>query len=660
MSQKERSRSRPQSSPRPPRTVHPPVRSPQTLAGGLTSFTPPVADQSSGGFLIGALLLLVSIASSAMLGLEHLGAFALPGCGAGSPCARAAASVWGTVPGLQWPVSFLGLAYFLALGVAWIAARGRARGPLLWIIRGGVAMSAFFTVVALAGRYPCTYCLVAHAANIGFWVVAERGRGRAPSSARMAIPLAAGVFVFATASLGVAEKSSRAAAAAKAERELAESTRAMVEQSGGGSNPAAPAGQGQGHAGGETGAVQTGVTAPVPPPAAPPFSGRYRLGPDPAPIRIVMFTDYQCPDCKRIEGEVSRLLESNPDVSLSVKNFPMCTTCNAGAPNLHPNACWAARAAEAAGILYGNDGFWKMHRWLFAQGGSFTDADFPASLQALGFDSAAFLPVMQSPGTLERVQADVREATSLGLYFTPMIFVNGVELKGWNAPDAVARTVQAVKASHPPPRSADADHPPPAMEKYLADWREQPVVALALPAGAHTTGPADAPITVVLWGDYQEPFTNDADIALRRLVTEREDLRYVFRHFPVDPSCNPSSPTTMHPQACLMARAAEAAGALGGEAAFWAVHDWLMRNRGGFSETALRQAMTERGIDAAGVMGSLTRPEVASRISADGAAASSLGLTSIPLIYINGRQVPRWKMGDRNVLPELVQEAAKH
>ena len=40
-----------------------------------------------------------------------------------------------------------------------------------------------------------------------------------------------------------------------------------------------------------------------------PLQGRWRLGPEDAPIRLVMFTDPQCPDCKRVHGELETILE---------------------------------------------------------------------------------------------------------------------------------------------------------------------------------------------------------------------------------------------------------------------------------------------------------------------------------------------------------------
>ena len=56
------------------------------------------------------------------------------------------------------------------------------------------------------------------------------------------------------------------------------------------------------------------------------------------------------------------MIAATPDASLAIRHFPMCKACNPHALDLHPNACWAARAAEAASIVGGDAAFWRMHR----------------------------------------------------------------------------------------------------------------------------------------------------------------------------------------------------------------------------------------------------------------------------------------------------------
>lgn len=75
-----------------------------------------------------------------------------------------------------------------------------------------------------------------------------------------------------------------------------------------------------------------------------------------------------------------------------------------------------------------------MHRWLFDRGGGFTDQELNDGLTQLGYDPKVFIPVMTGEGTLRPVQQDIDEAQVLGISGTPMVFINGIELKGWEAP----------------------------------------------------------------------------------------------------------------------------------------------------------------------------------------------------------------------------------
>ena len=72
-----------------------------------------------------------------------------------------AASVWGKVPGIGWPTSFLGLAYFFAALVVWCMVRGGPSSPLRYVARLGALISVGFGAVILLEGYACPYCLVA-------------------------------------------------------------------------------------------------------------------------------------------------------------------------------------------------------------------------------------------------------------------------------------------------------------------------------------------------------------------------------------------------------------------------------------------------------------------------------------------------------------------
>jgi protein-disulfide isomerase/uncharacterized membrane protein len=395
------------------------------------------------------------------------------------------------------------------------------------------------------------------------------------------------------------------------------------------------------------------------------FRGRYLLGPEKAAVRIVIITDYQCRDCKSIEDEIRGILEAHPnDVSLSVKHFPFDEKCNSTATRtLHPNACWAARAAEAAGILWGNDGFWEMHHWLFDHEGTFTKTEeLTEAIRGFGRSPSGFITTMTGDETLRLVEQDIAEARLLGLYQTPLVFINGVELRGWQAKDAVARAVNAVLAANPEPQTHEFDRPPLAVQKCVDDWRARRLTPAQRDQYPRVLGSTSPKVRIVLYGDYQTPLVAEVDEIFRAWVAQHDNAHYTYRHFPFDQTCNPSVSSTQHEQACWAARVAEAAWFTGGDEAFWKMHTWLLANQDSLNETAVAAAATELGLDAEALIKALDDPEVAAAVEDDAVAGRRGGLKRIPWIVVNNRVVERWRLTGpefgREVLESILKEAA--
>jgi protein-disulfide isomerase len=549
--------------------------------------------------------------------------------------------------------------------------------------------------VMLSEKMVCKYCLVTHMANLTFLgvsSVAALGRGfRKPALA--GAPALAGVLVLACTALAVADQRVKHEVQKTQQNDLDASLEEIMRASG--VAPAAPAEAPAGAPGktlpmpepamllpleGETGAGEQpaqGTGAPAAAPASQPeaespkwFTGRYRIGPEKAGVRVVIFTDYQCPDCKRIEGQLEGILATSDNISMSVKHWPFCPDCNPtpNVPNMHPNACWAARAAETAGMLYGAEGFHKMHKWLFERSGLFrTQEELEVGLRACGMDPARFLPVMTGDEPLKAIRADIEEGNALGLMRTPMIFINGVELKGWAArPDAVTDAVTRLLAAKPEARTAENDHPPRAFAKAVADWREEK--AMAWPRRAKPYGMGGdyaARSQVVLFGDFQEAGTATADAAIRAYITGRRDVRYEFRYYPVDRSCNPNIPSNLplpikDVAGCRAAKAAEAAGQLGGDAAYWGMHEWLMTHQTSFNDdAALRAEAQAVGLDPDAFIAKMNSPEVSQIIATDVDIGHRVGITEIPRISVNGKLIPRWKLPGGGVLETIIEEGTK-
>lgn len=617
--------------------------------------TEPATGASARGILrplhvAGFVLLAIAIAASGALVWQHFGGADLPGCGADSACGKATGSAWGRLPLFNWPVSFVGLAYFIGLAAAWTGVPSRGFGLLPWIARLGALFSILYIVVMLAGQMVCPYCLVAHVANFGFVGVLEFARrsaaskGGADPAPFFGIPIQRLIvgFVVASVVLGGWEFQASKRREAMAEQQLEEFTESVAAA-----------------------AAETDTTnQEVHDDPARTFIGRYRLGPEAAPIRVVVFTNYQCRDCQRFENEIERIVAARDDVSLSIKHFPMSMQCNPYmSRDMHPNSCWAARAVETAGILGGNEAYWQMHRWVFQRGGSFTQDELRAGLLQLGYrDPDAFIRVMDSNATLELVQQDIEEAMSLGLMFTPMIFINGVEFRGWNAQNGITRGVEAVAATNPAPAYADPQ-PASAFEKHIADWREGHYMPLSPVPTERFLGPANAPVHIMVFGDYQSPNVAAADATIRELLNHHSNVRYTFRHYPFNQGCNARVMHTMYEHSCWAHLAAEAALHVYGSDGFWKLHDWLLANQENassmFNNRALRAAAPSLGLDAEAIIETMAMPNVAAGLRADTNEVYVQRVGGMPRVFVNNRWVPRWRLEGHDVLGAIIQEASR-
>jgi uncharacterized membrane protein/predicted DsbA family dithiol-disulfide isomerase len=149
-------------------------------------------------------------------------------------------------------------------------------------------------------------------------------------------------------------------------------------------------------------------------------------------------------------------------------------------------------------------------------------------------------------------------------------------------------------------------------------------------------GPPSAPVTIVEFSDFECPACLQAFEDLHDLVKHRNDVRLVFRHFPLDPRCNPQVQHAMHPDACLAAYAAECAGAQG---RFWEYHDLLFEHQHTLDRDNLFRFARELDLDVATFRACLDSPETLARVRDDVRAGAELAISSTPTIFINGRRL---------------------
>ena len=145
-----------------------------------------------------------------------------------------------------------------------------------------------------------------------------------------------------------------------------------------------------------------------------------------APVKIVTFSDFLCPSCRRFALAFDQYVEgpTGPHVALHYRSYPLDSTCAAHMPRvLHPGACEMARGGICANLL-GN--FWDYHDAVYLAPPSGPDVDDVVEIAVdAGLDEAAFRACLAEPRAEEALQSDIAEGVRLGVTGTPTIFING-------------------------------------------------------------------------------------------------------------------------------------------------------------------------------------------------------------------------------------------
>src|ERR1043166_663958 len=140
----------------------------------------------------------------------------------------------------------------------------------------------------------------------------------------------------------------------------------------------------------------------------------------------------------------------------------------------------------------------------------------------------------------------------------------------------------------------------------------------------HIAGSRTARLTLVEYADFQCPYCGEAFFVVKELQEELgDDLRYIFRHFPLD----------KHPNAEPAAEAAEAAGAQG---QFWEMHDLLFENQESLELEDLGDFAAELGLDESRLIEEVEDQVYADRILQDIDGGSDSGVDGTPAFFING------------------------
>ncbi len=387
--------------------------------------------------------------------------------------------------------------------------------------------------------------------------------------------------------------------------------------------------------------VQGAAPAPAaPPPPPPPAVSKVELRPDDpvrgpraAKVTVVEFSDFQCPFCSRVAPTLEQLEKAYPkDLRLAWKHQPL---------PFHQNAMPAAEAAEAARE---QGKFWQMHDLMFRNQAELSPPKYEEWARQVGLDTARFKASIESHRNKARIEQDSQLGNSVGASGTPTLFVNCRQIVGAQPYERFKQMVdeELRKADELAKKGVKVD------DRFYGriceeNLRQAGTVAAAAPAAlpAEPSGTAQvplrpddplkgnprAPVTLVVFSDFQCPFCSRALPTLRQIEqTYGEKVRVVWKH----------EPLPMHPNAIPAAEAAEAAREQG---KFWQMHDKLFENQNALTPDSFERYARELGLDLSRFRESLQSHRNRRRIDEDAALAGRVGATGTPTFFINGERV---------------------
>lgn len=157
------------------------------------------------------------------------------------------------------------------------------------------------------------------------------------------------------------------------------------------------------------------TTSHAPQLTVPPTAVDHRLGPQHAPVTLVEYGDFECPNCKQAAPAVKLLLqEFNERVSFIFRHFPL--------EEVHPNALHAHEAAEAAGA---QGKFWQMHDLLFQNQLHLKVPQLHGYAENLNLDMARYTAEMDDEIYLQRIREHQQSGHASGVRGTPTFYING-------------------------------------------------------------------------------------------------------------------------------------------------------------------------------------------------------------------------------------------
>jgi protein-disulfide isomerase len=351
------------------------------------------------------------------------------------------------------------------------------------------------------------------------------------------------------------------------------------------------------------------------------------LGNANALVTIVIFSDFQCPYCSRVEPTLKQVRDKYGDkVRIVWKNNPL---------PFHPAAEPAAEAAMEVRAEKGDKGFWDVHDRFFdgqkdlANG---KDANIDAIVKIAneaGGNTDKVKNAIANKTHKKEIDGDLDVAEDFQVQGTPNFFIDGRHIVG---AQPLENFTKIIDEEIPKAQALVAKGVKPAelYEALIKDGKGPPPpemkdVPAGLPANDPARGNMNAKVVIHEWSDFQCPYCGRVEPTVQDVMKDfGEKVKFVWHDLPLP----------MHPKAPLAAEAGREAFKQKGPKAFWEMHDKMFGNQQKLEREDLDGYAQGMGLDMDKWKAALDGSTHQAEIDADKTAANSDQIQGTPAFLV--------------------------
>jgi protein-disulfide isomerase len=358
-------------------------------------------------------------------------------------------------------------------------------------------------------------------------------------------------------------------------------------------------------------------------------------GPADALVTLVIFSDFQCPFCSRVEPTLAALqTKYGNDLRIVWKHNPL---------PFHNDAGPAAQLTMEAFAQGGDKKFWEAHDLLFQNQRALSRADLEKYAAQLKLNVKKVTAALDANTYKAKIEEDQAIARSLGASGTPSFFINGRSLRGAQPQPAFEKIIdeELPKAKA---KVEGGTAKAKLYEEIIKDGATKPAAAPAQPGApdpnkvydiadaknAPFKGNKNAKVVIHEFSDFQCPFCGRVNPTIKQVLDEYKDkVKIVWRNYPLP----------FHKEAPGAAEASLEVFEQGGSEKFWAFHDVLFANQRALTRADLEKYASELGgINMAKFKAALDNKTHEAKVKADMAAVDKAGARiGTPSFFINGK-----------------------